>query len=91
MRPTPRRARRGKRRGRGDESPNEADDAFETVAGAAEPKYYCGMCQDAVDPDDAAMTGCKHVFHRECITQYASARPKQEEGDVPHVPGPVDG
>ena len=43
---------RGKRRGRGDESPNEADDAFETVAGAAEPKYYCGMCQDAVDPDD---------------------------------------
>lgn len=67
---------RGKRRGRGDESPNEADDAFETVAGAAEPKYYCGMCQDAVDPDDAAMTGCKHVFHRECITQYASCAPE---------------
>ena len=57
-------------------SPNEADDAFETVAGAAEPKYYCGMCQDAVDPDDAAMTGCKHVFHRECITQYASCAPE---------------
>ena len=70
---------RGERRKRGDENPSEADDAFdafETVAGAAEPKYYCGMCQDAVDPDDAAMTGCKHVFHRECITQYASCAPE---------------
>ena len=66
----------GERRKRGNESLSDADDAFETIAGAAEPKHYCGMCQDSVDSDDAAMTGCKHVFHRECITQYASCAPE---------------
>jgi DNA repair protein RAD16 len=73
-------ARKNLRRGRSDESPSEAAElAFDAVAGAAEPKYYCGMCQDDVDPDDAAMTGCKHVFHRECIMQYASCAPETGE------------
>ena len=52
-----------------------ADETFQPTAGAADAKFYCGMCADEVDVDDAALTACKHVFHRECITQYASSAP----------------
>ena len=48
------------------------------------------MCQDEVDPDDAALAGCKHVFHRECIAQHAAARPRAGEGDLPGVSRAAD-
>ncbi|ACO62624.1 SNF2 super family [Micromonas commoda] len=47
------------------------------VAAVNEPKYWCGMCQEEVDAEDAALSGCKHVFHRECIMQYASCAPEK--------------
>ena len=48
------------------------------VAAVNEPKYWCGMCQEEeVDAEDAALSGCKHVFHRECIMQYASCAPRR--------------
>ena len=30
-----------------------------------------------MDPDDAALAGCKHIFHRECIMQYATCVPEK--------------
>jgi hypothetical protein len=47
----------------------------EAASAVDEPMYYCGMCQDAVEADDAALAGCKHIFHRECIMQYATCAP----------------
>ena len=53
------------------------------VAAVNEPKYWCGMCQEeVVDAEDAALSGCKHVFHRECIMQYASCDPEKGKGDM---------
>ena len=80
---TPSRAEKGKRR-RGDvASPAAMSDdvslASRASPSAGEPRYYCGMCQDEVDADDAALAGCKHVFHRECITQYAACAPAKGE------------
>jgi len=55
----------------------DAPDApkVEAPAEADEPKFYCGMCQDEIEAEDAALAGCKHIFHRECIMQYASCAP----------------
>jgi len=55
----------------------DAPDApkIEAPAEVDEPKYYCGMCQDEIEAEDAALAGCKHIFHRECIMQYASCAP----------------
>ena len=48
------------------ESPADAGDQV---------KHYCGMCQDEIEEEDAALASCKHIFHRECIMQYASCAP----------------
>jgi DNA repair protein RAD16 len=34
--------------------------------------HYCGMpdCGEKVEPEDAATSKCKHIFHRECIQPY---------------------
>ena len=48
------------------ESPADAGDTM---------KHYCGMCQDEIEEEDAALASCKHIFHRECIMQYASCAP----------------
>ena len=40
-------------------------------------KHYCGMCQDEIEEEDAALATCKHIFHRECIMQYASCAPAE--------------
>ncbi|OUS46383.1 P-loop containing nucleoside triphosphate hydrolase protein [Ostreococcus tauri] len=48
------------------ESPADAGDTV---------KHYCGMCQDEIEEEDAALASCKHIFHRECIMQYASCAP----------------
>ena len=71
----------GKAKGKGKRASGELseDPELEATAGTEEPKYYCGMCQDEVDPDDAALAGCKHVFHRECIAQYAACAPARGE------------
>ena len=47
----------------------------DSPATADTPKYYCGMCQDEIEEEDAALASCKHIFHRECIMQYASCAP----------------
>ena len=71
----------GKQKGKGKRNSGELSEnpEPEAIAGTEEPKYYCGMCQDEVDPDDAALAGCKHVFHRECIAQYAACAPARGE------------
>ena len=51
-----------------------------SIAGAEEPKHYCGLCQDETEADDAALAGCKHVFHRECILQYGCVAASPESG-----------
>ena len=72
---------RGEQKGKGKRASGELseDPELEATAGTEEPKYYCGMCQDELDPDDAALAGCKHVFHRECIAQYAACAPARGE------------
>ena len=60
----------------GDAKASDNDEAI-MVAAVNEPKYWCGMCQEEVDAEDAALSGCKHVFHRECIMQYASCAPEK--------------
>ena len=39
---------------------------------AKETMHYCGMpdCGEKVEPEDAATSKCKHIFHRECIQPY---------------------
>jgi DNA repair protein RAD16 len=55
----------------------DAPDApkVESPADTDVPKHYCGMCQDEIEEEDAALANCKHIFHRECIMQYASCAP----------------
>ena len=60
----------------GDAKASDDDEAM-MLAAANEPKYWCGMCQEEVDAEDAALSGCKHVFHRDCIMQYASCVPEK--------------
>ena len=71
---------RGKRKQSAPAEPLETEDAFdsegfEPTAGVETPKHYCGICADSVEVDDAALTGCGHVFHVACITEYASCAP----------------
>eukprot|EP01047_Picozoa_sp_COSAG01_P054020 COSAG01_NODE_5853_length_3992_cov_8.064475_5_plen_105_part_00 len=30
----------------------------------------CGLCQDIVEADNAALAGCKHIFHAQCIEDF---------------------
>ena len=40
----------------------------------------CGLCQDLVSEADAAVAGCKHVFHSSCISDYVHGIDACEEG-----------
>lgn len=37
-----------------------------------EPAYYCGLCQEEVEIESIAVSGCNHTFHKNCIMEYTT-------------------
>lgn len=53
----------------------QRDDEVDQVSAPAkreEPAYYCGICQEEVDVESIAVSGCNHTFHRTCIMEYTT-------------------
>jgi len=53
----------------------QRDDEMDQVSAPAkreEPAYYCGICQEEVDVEGIAVSGCNHTFHRSCILEFTS-------------------